>query len=302
MASGWLRGLGAGIANAGQAVSQGMMADAQARREAEREAQREASAEKRWNKEVSLRKTERQEDANRRETERKADFAQRDKEGAAQREQQKYAVDASNSRTDKQLALMERRALVDDVNAVNQAGMNAIGDIQKRYAAEAAKLEENVLDPTKLAEQKKILRERLGQEVEQVNVQISARKQEVANAYGELGSKYLETINFSNDAGGDTPGLFETPDTSTGKEDAGGGTDGKGKKIPTVSDPNQGFGAGFSAGKEDLMQNSDQGWQRIKGFKSGVGYPLGVVGGAVGGLFDYESPEQRRQKAMTITK
>jgi len=294
MASNWLRGLGSGVAATGEMVGRGMMADAQAKREQEAEARREASMERRWNKEAAMRKTERAEDKATREAERKAEFIQRDKEQTANLGQQKYAVDASNARTDKQLALMEKRSLVDDVNAVEQAGMTAIGNIQKQFLEKSQELIELYPDPAQRAAEVKKLDAQLQQAVGQVNAQVSTRRQQVAGAYGALGKEYLQNIEYA----APETGLFDVrlPGAEGTDVQADKGVESPGAaKVPTVTQPdNFSFGPVFdiarqtATGRVPLAKSLEQAkglYERPKSIVDMATVPAGALGGmVVGGL------------------
>lgn len=286
MASNWLRGLGSGIAATGEMVGRGIMADAQAKREQEAEARREASKERRWNKEAAMRKTERAEDKAAREAERTAEFNQRDKEQKANLGQQKYAVDASNARTEKQLALMEKRSLVDDVNAVEQAGMSAIGSIQKQFLEKSQELIELYPDPAQRAAEVKKLDAQLRQAIDQVNTQVTARRQQVAGAYGDLGKEYLQNIEYT----APSSGLFDvtTPvrEGAAAEDTAAGGSAGE-KKVPTVAMPDTfSFGPVFDvarqAGSGQLPQQ--EAVARVRGLYNQPKSPVDVVTGGLGAV------------------
>lgn len=305
MASNWLRGLGSGIAATGEMVGRGMMADAQAKREQEAEARREASMERRWNKEMAISKTERAEDKAAREAERKAEFSQRDKERKDQLSQQKYAVDASNARTDKQLALMEKRSLVDDVNAVEQAGMSAIGSIQKQFLEKSQELIELYPDPAQRAAEVKKLDAQLRQAIDQVNTQVTARRQQVAGAYGDLGKEYLQNIEYA----APETGLFDvtTPlKEGTAAEDTAAGGSAGAKKVPTVAMPDTfSFGPVFDvarqAGSGQLPQQEavakvrglyNQPKSPVDVVTGGLGAVAGTVAGGYQGLWDLATKRQ----------
>lgn len=305
MASNWLRGLGSGIAATGEMVGRGMIADAQAKREQEAEARREASTERRWNKEAAMRKTERAEDKAAREAERTAEFNQRDKEQKANLGQQKYAVDASNARTDKQLALMEKRSLVDDVNAVEQAGMSAIGSIQKQFLEKSQELIELYPDPAQRAAEVKKLDAQLRQAIDQVNTQVTARRQQVAGAYGDLGKEYLQNIEYT----APSAGLFDvtTPlKEGTAAEDTAVGGSAGTKKVPTVAMPDTfSFGPVFDvarqAGSGQLPQQEavakvrglfNQPKSPVDVVTGGLGAVAGTVAGGYQGLWDLATKRQ----------
>lgn len=310
MAANLLKGLGQGLYAAGGTIGQGMMADIQQRRQMELEAMREASAERRWNREADLRRSEREAERKDRAAERKEYREFQSSENEKQRQQQQRSIDAQNARLDKQLNLTERRAIVDDLYAVDQAGMRQIADIQSKFVDRKAKLDERMLPPAEYAKELATLQKQLVDMVEQTNVQVSARKEQIANAYGDLGRQYLESVDFSKlptdlTGAGDTAGGAGTADTGAARDTAKPGA-----AVPVVepSSGGLGFGSAFDLSRRvargELSQTEankalDELVLSPSTSRAGAGLAVpgaitGAVVGAGQGLYDWAfKPVQR---------
>lgn len=323
-----LRGLGLGIAAAGETIGRGMSEDIRAKREAEREAAREASLERRWAKELAVRTEERKQDREFQASERAADRTAQSAERAADRAQQDKAEKGRNSRLDKQLNLQERYQLTKELSDVQQQVDGRLAKLNSQYADryESIRLEKTGDD---LLKAEAALQKEYDQAFMQVRELGNTQKKQVLNAYGDLGKSVAETAEFlSGDIEALKIGLGVTDpktgdDTKTPPPDDG--------TTRTVKDPNStsglfsdsfNFGRAVAEGGMFSDQSVNAFGQRQSKLDSqdiapakrlvaeGADLAGRVVGGAeklgrqfYGGLFlnEQEQEEMRQRTAQRVT-
>ena len=286
-----LKGFGLGLAAFGETLGKGMQADITARKAAEEEARKEAALERRWKAELTAKQEEN-----------KAERDLRAAEGAAQRELYRDMESGRNERLDKQIGqqqrqldLAERRSMVDDIDRVEQAGMNAAAKLQQDFikkSQEAIELYPNEAERAKYVDG---LVKQLNDTMGQINAQVQTRRQQVASAYGDAGLNYLKDITFEKGKGGlfptELPGV-ETDPKADPKADPRGGK--------TVVLPGQGDAEAFSFGpvfdiarqtaagevpwRQSLAQAKEL-YQKPKSPADLIGVPAAILTGTVtGGL------------------
>ena len=319
-----MRGLGLGIAAAGETIGRTMTEEVRAKREAEREAAREASLERRWKAELSARQEERKSDRVFQSTERAADRTAQSADRAADRALQQNAEKGRNSRMDKQLNLQERYQLTKELSDVQQQVASRLTNINRVTADRLTDVRENFTGDALLA-QEKVIRDEYTQAFEQARSMGEAQQKQVLNAYGPLGKTVAESASFmagdieslKADLGvSEPPAKDDKPKVETVDPTAG----------RTVKDPNSAsglFGQGFdvgagAAGANGLPGVSEFDTKLSEGDYSVAGKALGRAGvltgkllgdakdltsAAYGGLFwspseqkAYEQQRQQRQQ------
>lgn len=200
---GLLAGIGAGLSQGSQMISQGMAEDRAVRRAEELERMREASFERRWKQQIQREDQLRGEDKAQRASERAEDKAQRQQERAEEMSWRQSESNRQAGQFDRQMSQREKQVIEQNLAGVMEARREAEAEIVKRYQKMA-----DVGGVTKEMQQQ------MEEEIRLLRESYDTRLQNMVSSYGDRlrgsGFEYLL----------DTPNMLPGEDANTNSDGA----------------------------------------------------------------------------------